>query len=183
MDYARLEPGWWSDPAGRRSAAAGSPRAAELDLPARRVRGLRARARPVRGVLPRPARADRLLQLLEDGRLQRRPRLDARQLSLLLQRPDLRFDVLGDGVGVLRIDGTGTRAGIPVRLLARALCAQALPEGAAHPRDSPVLDELPPTRLLLADDPRPEGRHQSIPRMDRSDVASRSRSFSTTGLR
>ena len=30
------------------------------------------------------------LQLLADGRLQRRPRLDGRQLPLLLQRPDLR---------------------------------------------------------------------------------------------
>ena len=36
------------------------------------------------------ARADRRLQLLGDGRLQRRPRLDARQLPLLLQRLDLR---------------------------------------------------------------------------------------------
>ena len=41
-------------------------------------------------VLRRPARADRRVQLLDSRRLQRRPRLDARQLPLLLQRRDVR---------------------------------------------------------------------------------------------
>ena len=50
-----------SDPAGRHSAAAGSPRARLVGEPARRVRRLRPGAHPLRPVLPRPARADRLL--------------------------------------------------------------------------------------------------------------------------
>ena len=122
-------------------------------------------------VLPRPARADRLLQLLADRRLQRRPRLDARQLPLLLQRPDLCPDAVGDGLGVGGGDGADARDRVPVCVLARTVRAEELPEASAHPRDPAVLDELLAQGLLVADDPRPAGRDEPLPPVDRSDVA------------
>ena len=69
-------------------------------LLAGRVRRLPAGADPLRAFFAVPLGIDRRLQLLEGRRLQRRPRLDARQLPLLLQRPDLRPDAVGDRLGV-----------------------------------------------------------------------------------
>ena len=58
-------------------------------------------ADPLRAVLPRP-RPDRLVQLLAGGRLRGRPRLDARQLPLLLHGPHLRPHDVGDA-GVVSV--------------------------------------------------------------------------------
>ena len=79
----------------REPAAAASDRLARLGV----VRRLRPGGRPARLLLPRPARDHRLLLLLGDHRLRRRPPLDARQLPLLLQRLDLRRDDVGDALG------------------------------------------------------------------------------------
>ena len=53
----------------------------------------------------------------------------------------------------------------------------------ARARDSPVLDELPAPRLLVAEHPRRRRRDQPLPPVDAASPASRCRSSSTTGRR
>ena len=116
-------------PAGRRARAepAGGARAACRSLG--QYARLHPRARPVRGVLRRPARAHRRVQLLEGRRLQRRPRLDARQLPLLLQRRRRTSGRCGRRSGCrVAADRAHDRDRVSLRLLARPLRAAAAAE-------------------------------------------------------
>ena len=62
-------------------------------------------------------------------RLQRRPRLDAGQLSLLLQRLDVRLDDLGDDLGLFRGDGADDRLAFPFAYWLVRYVSTALPAG------------------------------------------------------
>src|SRR5206468_12629604 len=95
-----------------------------------------------------------------------RPRLDVRQLPLLLQRRDLRPDPLGDGVVLCALDAADDRSRLPVRVLARPLRAEAAAANAARARDPSFLDELPAAGLLVAEHPRRPGCDQPPAAMD-----------------
>src|SRR5581483_1136665 len=64
-------------------------------------------------------------------------------------------------------DRARDRARLPVRLLAVALRSAPAADAAARAGDRPLLVELPASRLLVADHPRPEGRDQPLPAMGR----------------
>ncbi len=58
-------------------------------------------------------------------------------------------------------------ARLSVLVLALAVRRAAAAGAAPHPRGRAVLDELPPARVLVADDPRRQGRPEPIPPVDR----------------